>query len=73
MSGQMILATGRRAENPYYMERFYVNLYSVEELCFLFVDRAELLDAEIMQRSFTSVGFPVYDNDDNTNQPFVVH
>ena len=50
MSGQMILGTGRRAETPYYMERFYVNLYSVEELCFLFVDRAELLDAEIMQR-----------------------
>lgn len=46
----MILGTGRRAENPYYMERFYVNLYSVEELCFLFVDRAELLDGEIIQR-----------------------
>lgn len=50
MSSQMILGTGRRAENPYYMERFYVNLYSVEELCFLFVDRAELLDGEIVQR-----------------------
>ena len=24
MDGQMILGTGRRAENPYYMERFYV-------------------------------------------------
>lgn len=23
--------------------------------------------------SFTSVGFPAYDNDDNTNQAFVVH
>ena len=50
MSGQVILGTGRRADSPYYMERFYVNLYSVEELCFLFVDRAELLDADIMQR-----------------------
>lgn len=46
----MILGTGRRAEKPYYMERFYVNLYSVEELCFLFVDRAELLDGDIIQR-----------------------
>lgn len=46
----MILGTGRRAEKPYYVERFYVNLYSVEELCFLFVDRAELLDGEIVQR-----------------------
>lgn len=50
MSGQMILGTGRRAGTPYYMERFYVNLYSVEELCYLFVDRAELLDGEIVQR-----------------------
>lgn len=50
MSSHMILGTGRRAEIPYYVERFYVNLYSVEELCFLFVDRAELLDGEIMQR-----------------------
>lgn len=50
MGSQVILGTGRRAESPYYMERFYVNLYSVEELCYLFVDRAELLDAEIMQR-----------------------
>ena len=46
----MILGTGRRAETPYYVERFYVNLYSVEELCFLLVDRAELLDGDIMQR-----------------------
>ncbi len=50
MSSQIILGTGRRAEHPYYVERFYVNLYSVEELCFLFVDRAELLDGEIVQR-----------------------
>lgn len=50
MGSQVILGTGRRAEVPYYMERFYVNLYSVEELCYLFVDRAEVLDAEIMQR-----------------------
>lgn len=50
MGSHMILGTGRRAGEPYYVERFYVNLYSVEELCFLFVDRAELLDGEIMQR-----------------------
>lgn len=50
MSSKVILGTGRRAAHPYYMERFYVNLYSVEELCFLLVDKAALLDAEIMQR-----------------------
>lgn len=50
MDSQIILGTGRRAEKAYHVERFYVNLYSVEELCFLFVDRAELLDGEIVQR-----------------------
>lgn len=47
--GRIILETGRYAEKPYYVERFYVNLYSVEELCYLFVEKAELLDQDIMQ------------------------
>ena len=48
--GQVILETGREAEVPYYVEKFYVNLHSVEELCYLFVERAELLDEDIMRR-----------------------
>lgn len=48
--GQIILGTGAYAETPYYMEKFYVNLYSVEELCYLLVEKAELLDQEVMQR-----------------------
>ncbi|MDE6739950.1 MAG: hypothetical protein K2K07_12750, partial [Lachnospiraceae bacterium] len=32
------------------MEKFYVNLYSVEELCYLFVEKAELLDRDVMRR-----------------------
>lgn len=47
---QVILGTGKYAESPYYMEKFYVNLYSVEELCYLLVDKAELLDREVMRR-----------------------
>lgn len=47
---QIILGTGKYAESPYYVEKFYVNLYSVEELCYLLVDKAELLDREVMQR-----------------------
>ena len=46
----MLLGTGRYAERPYYVDRFYVNLYSVEELCYILVDKAEMLDQEIMQR-----------------------
>lgn len=47
---RIILGTGRYAETPYYMEKFYVNLYSVEELCYLLMEKAELLDQEIMRR-----------------------
>lgn len=48
--GQIILGTGTYARSPYFMEKFYVNLYSVEELCYLFVEKAELLDRDVMQR-----------------------
>ena len=46
----IIMGTGTYAKRPYYVEKFYVNLYSVEELCYLLVEKAELLDADIMQR-----------------------
>lgn len=48
--GQIILGTGRQAGKPYFVEKFYVNLYSVEELCYLLVEKAEMLDPEIMRR-----------------------
>ena len=47
---RMILGTGVYAERPYYMEKFYVNLYSVEELCYLLVEKADLLDQEMQRR-----------------------
>ena len=28
--GQIILGTGKYAEKPYFVEKFYINLYSVE-------------------------------------------
>ncbi len=46
---QIILATGRYAQEPYLMNKFYSSLYSVEELCYFLVDKAELLDREVMQ------------------------
>ena len=46
----VIMGTGNYAVKPYYMEKFYVNLYSVEELCYLLVEKAELLDQDVMQR-----------------------
>lgn len=47
---QIILGTGKYALRPFFVEKFYVNLYSIEELCYLFVDKAELLDQDMMQR-----------------------
>ena len=48
--GRIILGTGVYSDSPYFMEKFYVNLYSVEELCYLFVEKAELLDRDVMRR-----------------------
>ena len=47
---RIILGTGMYADSPFYVEKFYVNLYSVEELCYLLVEKAEMLDQDIMQR-----------------------
>lgn len=47
---QIILGTGAYAATPYYVDKFYVNLYSAEELCYLLVEKAELLDEDIMRR-----------------------
>lgn len=47
---RIILGTGTYAKRPYHVGKFYVNLYSVEELCYLLVEKAELLDQDIMQR-----------------------
>lgn len=44
------MGTGRYAERSYFVEKFYVNLHSVEELCYLLVEKAEMLDRDVMQR-----------------------
>ena len=48
--GQIILGTGKYAEKPYFIDKFYINVYSVEELCYILVEKAQMLDPEIMQR-----------------------
>lgn len=47
----IILQTGKVAEVPYFFDKFYVNLYSVEELCCCLVKNAEMLDQEIVSKS----------------------
>lgn len=43
----IILGTGNYAKIPYFFDKTYVNLYSLEELCFCFVENAEFIDKDI--------------------------
>jgi len=45
---RIILGTGNYAEIPYFFEKTYVNLYSLEELCYCLVENVELIDQEIV-------------------------
>lgn len=45
---RIILSTGNYAEIPYFFEKTYVNLYSVEELCYALVENVDLLDQDIV-------------------------
>lgn len=44
----IILGTGNYAKTPYFFEKSYVNLYSLEELCYCLVENAELIDQDIV-------------------------
>lgn len=44
----IIIGAGNYASTPYFFEKTYVNLYSLEELCFCLVENVELLDNDIV-------------------------
>lgn len=44
----IIMETGKYAETPYFFDKTYVNLYSVEELCYCLAGNAEFLDQKIV-------------------------
>lgn len=46
--GKLLLCMGKYAETPFFMEKVYVNLYSVEELCYSLLKDAYLIDQDIM-------------------------
>ncbi len=48
--GNVLLCTGRYAENPYHIDSICVNVYCVEELCYLFASNPFMIDAGIMDR-----------------------
>lgn len=43
-----MLCTGEYASTPYYFEKVYVNLYSIEELCFVLYENAFLIEKDIL-------------------------
>lgn len=48
--GRILLCTGKYAKNPYYVESVCVNVYCVEELCYLFASNPFLIDRNIMDK-----------------------
>lgn len=45
---RVLLCLGEYAKKPYFVERAYVDVYSVEELCYCLIRNAYLVDEEIM-------------------------
>lgn len=46
--GRVLLCMGSYAKTPYFVERAYVHVYCVEELCYCLIRDAYLLDREIL-------------------------
>lgn len=48
--GKVLLCTGRYAENPYHISSICVNVYCVEELCYLLAGNPFMIDGGIMDK-----------------------
>ena len=48
--GRILLCTGKYAQKPYYLECLCVNVYCVEELCYLFASNPFMIGRDIMDR-----------------------
>ncbi len=48
---RVLTCVGAYAEAPFYMDRIFVNVYSIEELCYVLYENAFLLDKEILDRN----------------------
>ena len=48
MTNRLIACVGSVAEKPYYFEKVYANLYSIEELCYVLYENAFLIDKDIL-------------------------
>lgn len=48
--GRIILCTGRYAQKPYHFSNVCVNVYCVEELCYLFASNPFMIDSSVMDK-----------------------
>lgn len=48
MAERAIACTGALAANPFYFEKVYMNLYSIEELCYVLYENAFMIDKDIL-------------------------
>lgn len=48
MTERAIACTGALALKPFYFEKVYMNLYSIEELCFVLYENAFMIDKDIL-------------------------
>ena len=50
MTNRVLTTVGKVAANPYYFEKVYANLYSMEELCYVLYENAFLIDKDILDK-----------------------
>lgn len=50
MINRVLICTGKLATTPYYFEKVYTNIYSIEELCYVIYENAFLIEKDIMDR-----------------------
>lgn len=48
--GRVLLCTGKYAKNPYFFSKVCVNVYCIEEVCFLFASNPFMIDNDIMDK-----------------------
>lgn len=48
MTNRLIACVGSIAEKPFYFEKVYANIYSIEELCYVLYENAFLIDKDIL-------------------------
>lgn len=51
MTNRVLTTVGKVASTPFYFEKVYVNIYTMEELCYVLYENAFLIDKDILNRS----------------------